>query len=392
MEELEVRCVPSGVAYGGGPILQNALLVPIFYGSAWTSQAQSNEIEMLDTFLQYLSSRKNPLMTFLNGQYNVTRHTSGYSHKSYTIGSASLWPGNSADPTGNDVVNVNVPKVLIDSTYASIITDQIAARRVPAATANTLYIFFSPPGTKVFDSTQGGVPVSREWYGYHFAFADSTSSTGFAYYIAVTSPGNAAETLEGTLDGVPLNVFQSLTEILTHEVTEAITDPNSDDSGWSDPAFPDDGEIADMGLEPTASDQNNDIYQPNWLTVLNDYAVPQLWSNKARGPASLPGAKPATTTPATTLSTLKGPTLHAITGVIPAQNETFSWSSVKNANWYEFELEDVTVDATVTLTTSKISVAQSVSAGHTYKWMVRAFSDDGVMGHWSNFSQFNVGA
>ncbi len=33
-----------------------------------------------------------------------------------------------------------------------------------------------------------------------------------------------------------------------NELTESITDPNCDDSGWTDPAFPDDDEIADMGL------------------------------------------------------------------------------------------------------------------------------------------------
>ncbi len=393
MERLEDRSLPSGVTYAGGLLIQNVLVVPIFYGSAWTSPTEANEIEMLHTFLGYLTSGTNPLMTFLNSQYNVGRTTPGYEGRSYTIGSGSVWSGNSAEPTGNDVVNVAVPSKLIDSTYPSIIQHEIAAGHVPVPTANTVYVFFSQPGTEVYDSETHGVPMGREYYGYHFVFPDRSSSSGNAYYAAITCPGNASQTLAGEIDGKPLNAFQDLTETLTHEVTESITDPNCDDSGWTDPAFPDDGEIADMGLEPTRYDQVHDYYQKNWLTLLDDYVVPQLWSNKAGGAASLPGAKPGATTPATTLSTRIGPTLAPIAGAITQQNPpVFSWSSIKNANWYEFELDDVTADTVVTRTTTTTSLSDQVTAGHTYRFTVRAFSNDGVMGNWSGVSQFTVQA
>jgi len=381
------------VVYAGGPLLQNALVVPIFYGSAWTSTTQPNEIEMLHTFLGYITSGSNALMTFLNSQYNVSRTTPGYNGNSYTIGSGSVWSGNSAEPTGNDVVDVAVPGTVIDSTYPLIIQHEIAAGHLPVPTANTVYVFFSPPGTEVYDSVRNGVPVGREYYGYHFVFPDRSSATGYAYYAAITCPGNASQTLSGKIDGKPLNAFQALTETLTHEVTESITDPNCDDSGWTDPAYPNDGEIADMGLEPTRYDQVNDYYQKNWLTLLDDYVVPQLWSNKARGPASLSDAKPGATTRATTLSTKTGPTLAPIAGPITQQNPVaFSWSSIKNANWYEFELTDVTADTVVTLTTTKTSIGDRVTAGHSYGWKVRAFSNDGMMGNWSGVSQFTVQA
>ncbi len=393
VESLEDRCVPSGVNYAGGPIVQNALVVPIFYGSAWTSAAEANEIEMLHTFLGYITSRNNALMTFLNGQYNVSPSTPGYSGRSYTIGGGSVWAGNSAEPTGNDVVNVAVPHTLIDSTYPSIIEHEISAGHVPAATANTVYVFFSQPGTEVFDGERKGVPIGREYYGYHFMFADPTSATGYAYYAAITCPGDAAQTLAGKIDGTPMNAFQAETETLTHEVTESITDPNCDDSGWTDPAFPNDGEIADMGLEPTRYDQVHDYYQKNWLTVLDDYVVPELWSDKARGPALLPGATPGATTPATKLATLTGPTLSPIAGPITQQTPpAFRWSSIKNANWYEFELDDITAGTVVTQSITSTSVRHSVTAGHTYRWTVRAFSNDGTMGDWSGVSQFTVQA
>jgi hypothetical protein len=393
LERLEDRCVPSGVSYAGGPLIQNALVVPIFYGSAWTTTSAANEIEMLHTFLGYITARNNALMTFLNGQYNVGPTTPGYSGRSYTIGSGSVWSGNSAEPTGDDVVNVAVPGTLIDSTYSSIIEHEIAAGHVPVATANTVYAFFSPPGTEVFDSERKGIPAGREYYGYHFVFSDPSSATGYAYYAAITVPGDASQVLTGEIDRKPLNAFQAVTETLTHEVTESITDPNCDDSGWTDPAFPNDGEIADMGLEPSRYDQVNDFYQKHWLTLLDDYVVPQLWSNKARGAASLMGAKPGATTPATTLSTKVGPTLSPIAGAITQQNPpAFSWSSIKNANWYEFELADVSDNKVVTETTTETSIHYRVTAGHTYKWLVRAFSNDGMMGSWSRVSQFAVDA
>jgi len=381
----------SGVSYAGGPLLQNVLVVPIFYGSAWASTTEANEIEMLHTFLGYITSGKNALMTYLNSQYNVGRSTPGYAGNSYTIGTGSVWSGNRAEPTGNDVVNVPVAGTLIDAAYPSIIEREIALWHVPAPTVNTAYVMFSPPGTEVFDSTRNGVARGREYYGYHFVFSDSSLSTGYAYYAAITVPGNAGQTLSGQIDGTSLNTFQSLTEILTHEVSEVITDPNCDNSGWTDPAYPNNGEIADMGLEPTRYDQVNDYYQTHWLTLLNDYVVPQLWSTRVRGAASLPGAKPGATTRATTLATKTGPTLAPISGAITQQTPpTFRWSPVKNANWYEFEIQDVKAKTVITQTTSSTAVSSRVIAGHTYRWTVRAFSDDGAMGNWSAVSQFTV--
>jgi hypothetical protein len=300
VECLEDRRLLSGVTYSGGRLIQNAVIVPIFYGSAWTAPAQANEIVMLDTFMKYIASATSPLVTFLSSQYDVTPRTHGYRGASYSIDGGTLWSGNRLEPTGNDIVDARVAPILIDGTDPSIIEQEINEGRVPAPTASTIYVLFTPPGVSVYDAERAGVPIGREWYGFHDAFGYSGSPTGFAYYAGITSPGDPSETLMGSVGGQPLNAFQSLTEILTHELTESITDPNSNGSGWNDRKFPDDGEIADMGLEPSAFDQRHDFYQRHWLTVLDDYIVPQLWSNKAKGPASLPGAKPAATAPATT--------------------------------------------------------------------------------------------
>jgi hypothetical protein len=372
-------------------LIQNAVIVPIFYGSAWTAPAQANEIVMLDAFMEYITSAKSPLIAFLSSQYDVTPKTPGYDRASYTIDGGTLWAGNSLEPTGNDVVNVNVPPVLIDGTDPSIIEQEINEGHVPAPTASAIYVVFTPPGVKVYDAERAGVPIGREWYGFHDAFGNSSSSSGFAYYVAVTSPGDAFENLSGSVGGRSLNAFQSLTEILTHELTEAITDPKSDGSGWNDRQFANDGEIADMGLEPNAYDQRKDLYQKNWLTVLDDYTVPQLWSKKTKGPASLPGAKPATKTPATSLSTLAGPALGPLADpVTPGNPSTFTWAKIAGANWYEFELKDIATSRVITRITANTSISVGVTAGHTYQGMVRAFSNDGVMGNWSTTSQFKV--
>jgi hypothetical protein len=393
VESLERRQLRSGVTYHGGPLMQNPVIVPIFYGSAWTAPAQQNEIEMIHTFLGYITSGTSGLMKFLNGMYDVSPSTPGYKGTSYTIGSGSVWSGNSAEPTGNDVVNIPVTGPIIDSKYTGIIKRQIAIGHVPTPTVNTIYVLLSPPGVNVFDSTnKKGAPTGQE-IAYHFGFADSSLAMGNAYYATVAVPGNPGQNLPGKVGGIVLNGFQSVTEMLTHEVMETITDPNFDGSGWDDKAYPLDGEIADMGLEPTAYEQKHTIYQKNWLTLLHNYVVPQLWSDATQSPVSLPGAKPAATTRATTLSTTAGPKLKPLSGTVTGQSPlAFKWSSIQNANWYEFELEDVTASTTVTETTAKTSISYSVRPGDTYKWMVRAFSNDGVMGHWSAASRFVVSA
>jgi hypothetical protein len=51
---------------------------------------------------------------------------------------------------------------------------------------------------------------------------------------------------------------------------------------------------------------------------------------------------------------------------------------------------DIATSTVVTLITTNTAICVAVAAGHTYQWMVRAFSNDGVMGNWSDTSRFTV--
>ena len=128
-----------------------------------------------------------------------------------------------------------------------MIEAQVAAGALPAATANTLYFTFLPPGVTV---DAGGDQSCRVFCGYH------DRSAGGLYYAVMPHPDCA-----GCLGG--LAAFDAMTSVSSHELAEAITDPVPG-QGWYDDA---NGENADI-----CAWQNK---------PLGGYQVQLLWSNKA---------------------------------------------------------------------------------------------------------------
>jgi hypothetical protein len=216
------------VTYHGGPLLQNVQVQTVYYGQAWSTNALLGlRIPQVDGFLEYFTS--SPYMDVLK-QYNV-----GY-----------------GTFDGHDIVSqVSASNTIDDSQIRALLNAEITAQRLQAPGPNQLYVFMVAPGTVVTADGQSSV---TDFGGYHSFFTDSAGAP--VYYVVVPYPtGNVAP--------VPLTGFQQDTYILSHEISEAVTNPNLT-GGWFSLRQ---GEIGDIA-EGT-------------FGVLNHYVVQGVWSQSA---------------------------------------------------------------------------------------------------------------
>jgi hypothetical protein len=161
--------------------------------------------------------------------------------------------------TGHDIVSdATSPAAggtVSDTQIRSMLDSQITHGLVPHPNGNQLYVVFTPSDVTVTDS---GGTSGQQFDGFHSSFTDSQGDT--VHYALVVG-----------------GILPSMTEVASHEMVEAITDPEPN-SGWYDPTKIDpktglnNGEIADLGYNQTG--------------VVNGYTVAQYWSNTANSPVS----------------------------------------------------------------------------------------------------------
>jgi hypothetical protein len=214
------------VTYHGGPLLQNVQVESVYYGTAWnTNNSLQQQLQQTDGFLNYFVT--SPYMSVLS-QYNVSNGTF-LTHDIIA-----------QDPTGS----------IDDSQIQTILNSEISSGHLAKPGPNSLYVFFTTPGVEV--TAHGQTSVS-DFAGYHDTFTDSVGDP--VYYAVVPYPNGGVSTEQ-------LTAFQQDTIILSHEVSEAITDPDTQ-TGWFDPRL---GEIGDIA-EGTSG-------------LLNGYLVQGVWSQK----------------------------------------------------------------------------------------------------------------
>jgi hypothetical protein len=236
LEALEDRCVPT-ITYGGGALLQNVETQAVFYGTYYQghrsplthqtiSPAQKTQLE---GFLNYITS--GPYLDRLSeAGYNVAH---GSNTPSITYG------------FNTDYLGSVVPDSEIRGTLQRLICDGTAA----APDANRLYVVFVEPNVEVIDDNYTD-PKHPDHYddsvndfsGYHQSFigADAQGNPVQIRYAIVPTPG-------GTYDnqfafGVS-DRFDSMTVAASHEIAEAVTDPDNG-GGWTDG----NKEIADLAV------------------------------------------------------------------------------------------------------------------------------------------------
>ncbi len=216
------------LTYRNGPLLTSAQVFTIFWGAAWNEAPQNSLLSRVNQFFDFILTSQ--LLDQL-GEYSVSGQQIGHGARLGGITLTSPDPGTTVD----------------DSAIQALLQQQISSGTLPAATANTLYFVFLPPGVTV---TQGGGASCQVFCGYHDAINRSI------FYAVMPYPGCA-----GCLGGIA--DFDALTSTTSHELCEAITDPIPG-QGWYDD---NNGEIGDICA---------------WQTrTLGGYTIQLEWSNNA---------------------------------------------------------------------------------------------------------------
>ena len=219
---------PPRLTYRGGPVLASPQVFLMFWGDAWRNEPQATIMGRLNDFFAFVLA--SPLMDQL-AEYDVPGYTIGHGTR-----------------TGAVVVPATLSSTAGDSDVQQLVRKQIDSNpAIPRPTASSLYFVFLPPGVT---AEMGGASSCVNFCGYH----DNARDLNYA-----VMPYPDCDGCSGVL-----TTFDSLTATSSHELCEAITDPQpSGTLGWYDDA---NGEIGDICA---------------WKTKeLGGYTVQLEWSNK----------------------------------------------------------------------------------------------------------------
>jgi hypothetical protein len=233
-ELLEDRNLMS-VVYGGGPLIEHVQVETVFYGRQWYNDPTLYQSTgTIDGYFADIT--QSSYMDLLN-EYGVGR-------------------GNFLD----GVINLGSPprgSVVDDTEIQTMLDTGIHRGYFDTPTSNQLYFVFTPPNVLV---TAGDGDSQHEFLGYHTMFRDPT--LGPIYYAVIPHPiGNA------NIFG--FNSFQQQTAVSSHELAEAVTDPDCQ-TGWQDATTGIEGEIGDLAT--------------GYFGLLDGYVVQAEYSNYNGGP------------------------------------------------------------------------------------------------------------
>jgi S-layer homology domain len=198
--------VAASTAYGGGPVLSNVRLVAVF----WGGNVNQTVVSGIPPFYLALASS-----AYLQG-------LDEYRTPTQTIGNGSFAGSFTIRPTDTNTV-------LSDDEVTTELAAQITAGALPRPDANTLYALHFPPGVTIDGPLNIG-PSCQTFCAYHFAASKPVSGvpTTLQYTIMPDfGPGSGCD-----LGCGPESMFQNFTSTASHEVVEAVTDPQPF-SGWS---------------------------------------------------------------------------------------------------------------------------------------------------------------
>ncbi len=207
LESLEQRWVPT-VTYHGGSLLPHVEVQGLYVGDQWSSNASLNsQCGYLEGFLNNI----------VNSSYMDALGNAGYGvgRGSFTGGKISL-----ASLASGSTLN--------DSTLRSWLYAYANNGTLAWPDANRLYVCFVEPNV-IMKAADGSTSVGG-FRGYHGAFAGPSGTT--IHYAVMAYPrgsvGNSSVSFLSDID--------SITKTASHEIAEAVTDPNIGYStlGWYD--------------------------------------------------------------------------------------------------------------------------------------------------------------
>jgi hypothetical protein len=267
LECLERRDVPSTITFSGGALLPHVEVQPMYYGSDWTSNPYLGQALRLGSFLANI----------VNSSYMDMLTEAGYG-----VGRGTISPG---DVYG---VNVDKTKFLQDAKIHTALQSEIAHGYLQRPDGNRLYVVFVEDNVAV--SRSDGSTSVKDFTGYHGDFQATIGSLPYNIHYAVIAYPGGSIPLPST-SGNPstntslwwLSAFDNMTEVASHELAEAVTDPDSGTNkprGWEDTYVGAEGEVGDFC-------DGNTVY-------LNGYAVQRIvdQNEQPMTPASATGVNP----------------------------------------------------------------------------------------------------
>jgi hypothetical protein len=236
----------------GGAVLPNVEVQALYYGNDWyNNPTYYSETGYLEGFLH----------SIVNSSYMDMLNKDGYG-----VGRGTQDGGRIS------LANVNKSYYLTDSSIQSIIQGYIHNGVLKSPNGNSLYVFYVEDNVAV---SMGGGNSQTGFLGYHGAFAgtDGSGRAADIHYAVITYPGGTV----GNASMSWLSAMQQMTEVTSHELSEAVTDPNIDYKSltWYDSAQ--NGEVGDIVNGQTVflngyavqriSDQNDQAMTPAGATA-----------------------------------------------------------------------------------------------------------------------------
>jgi hypothetical protein len=210
------------VTYHGGNLLTHVEVQALYLGSDWAKKP---------IYYQQTGSLENFLETTVNSTYLDALTNAGYG-----VGRGTFSPGK-IDP-----MVINKGSTLTDKAIRKELQADIQKGGLQAPDSNRLYIVFVEDNVAV--KSDQGQSSKRFLQGYHTAFAgtDASGQPVDIRYAVVTYPGGSV----GNSAIHSLSASDSQTVVASHELAEAVTDPdvNYRAAGWYDDQLK--GEIADI--------------------------------------------------------------------------------------------------------------------------------------------------
>ncbi len=203
----DARAVAScHLAYGNGPLIPNVSIVTLYWGT--TNNAQYALKDMLHSYYDAITN--SAYFDWLI-EYNVT---------GYTVGRGGF-TAEYADPAPPAGTTVDETKTL--TPWLSALID---GGKVPKPDGNTLY-FIHLPGT-VQISGGGAGTTCADNCAYHSFYTHNGTEVRFA----VIPDQNSGACSTNSICPIQLAAFARQTIVASHELVEAVTDP--DGMGWLD--------------------------------------------------------------------------------------------------------------------------------------------------------------
>jgi hypothetical protein len=317
VDPLEGRQLLSVVSNAGGPVLPNVAVQGVYWGPtlaggtaavpSWNAAAGSQRVAQLNGYLGYIVD--SPYMDML-AEYGVNRGRfagSDVTSNTWTAGA-------------NQVSDAQIENML---------SQEIRAGRLQAPSGNQLYVVYLPPGVTSLGD--------QESFGHHGAFTDPFS--GRRAYFAVIPDQSTTPILQGP--NGPETPFQQQTDVTSHELAEAATDPDdAPNDAWFVPVT---GPVIRVNGVPVNGDEIGDIANVTLPSnqqsgFLNNYLVQKEWV-ESRGASLLPPDFFLTLNATTgELRVLGGPLGDVITVSVSASNNLIVTDSLAGRSFDTYQL------------------------------------------------------